>query len=352
MKKILITGSKGYIGTVLYEYLHNKGHKVTGVDNGSFEECTLGPAKKQIVTYKNTASLSTADIAQSDVVIHLSGLQNDPLNETYPGKLYDIEYNYSLKIAEICKQGSIKFIYASSCSVYGFSESETRLDENSFANPLTPYAKNKLNTEKALIAMADSSFKPVILRFATLFGYSPRMRFDLYINMFVGMSLANNKIVLNSDGTSWRPNVHINDVCKVLSLVIDKEFAEYSVINVGNNNLNARVTDLVEILKDLNPKLEIDQISAKDELFKDQYVVGKKDLRSYQVDFTKLNTLFGGEVCGTSFSEGIQDMILKFQRMDNFSKMFKDPKFYRLQWMKHLMTNSRLDSELNFKQKH
>ena len=112
MKKILITGSKGYIGTVLYEYLHNKGHKVTGVDNGSFEECTLGPAKKQIVTYKNTASLSTADIAQSDVVIHLSGLQNDPLNETYPGKLYDIEYNYSLKIAEICKQGSIKFIYA------------------------------------------------------------------------------------------------------------------------------------------------------------------------------------------------------------------------------------------------
>tara|TARA_B110000003_G_scaffold276506_1_gene323393 strand:+ start:58 stop:1113 length:1056 start_codon:yes stop_codon:yes gene_type:complete len=350
MKKILITGSLGYIGSTLVDYLLNMGYDVTGVDNGVFENCVLNNINNNHkVIFKNVSEINYLDLKNIDVLIHLSGLQNDPLNQTYPGKLYDIEYQYSIEIAKKCKELSIKFIYASSCSVYGLSNSENLLNENSITNPITPYSSNKLKTEKALINISDDNFKPLILRFATLFGFSNRMRFDLYINMFVGMSISTNMIKLNSDGSAWRPNVHINDVCKVISLSIEKDFEKLEIINVGNNNLNKSVKDVVKIIGSYNNNLQTEFIDDNDKLFGDQYVVGKKDKRSYKVDFTKLNSVFGDNICDTTIEKGIEDMILKFNCLENFKVLFNDSKFYRLQWMKLKMQNSTLDSNLNYK---
>ena len=256
MKKILITGSLGYIGSKLYDFLISKGYVVSGIDNGAFETCLLTDSIKQNIVYKNLCDINHQDIYGNDVVIHLSGLQNDPIADTYPGILYDIEYDYSVFVAMTCKKMGIKLIYASSCSVYGLGNTDNYLSEIDDTNPLTPYSINKLRTENAIIRMADDKFAPLLLRFATVFGYSPRMRFDLYINMFVGMALADRKLLLNSDGSSWRPNVHIKDVCKVISLVIEKEFSQYEVFNVGNNNLNCQVTNVIEILKEKIPATE------------------------------------------------------------------------------------------------
>lgn len=350
MKKILITGSLGYIGSVLTSYLQKLGYDIIGIDNGAFEKCLLSNESKSYpVIFKNVSELDKNDLKNIDVIVHLSGLQNDPLNETYPGKLYDIEYNYSIAIAKLCKELSIKFIYASSCSVYGFSGSEDYLNELSKTNPITPYSSNKLRTENALIDISDSNFKPIILRFSTLFGYSPRMRFDLYINMFLGMSLTTNYIKLNSDGSAWRPNVHINDVCKVISLSIEKDFEKLEIINVGNNELNKNVKGIVKIIEKFNNNLQIEFINKDDHLFRDQYVTGGKDKRSYKVDFTKLNLIFGVNVCNTKIEEGIEDMIVRFNDLNNFKQLFNNKKFYRLQWMKHIMKNASLDSNLNYK---
>jgi nucleoside-diphosphate-sugar epimerase len=348
MKKILITGSLGYIGSVVYEHLTNSGYLVKGIDNGIFDSCLLENSSQQNVVYKNATDITEHDIADQDVVIHLSGLQNDPIADTYPGKLYDVEYEYSLSIAKVCKRIGIKFIYASSCSVYGYSNSDNYLSECDLTNPLTPYSINKLRTEKAIIDLSNDKFTPVLLRFATLFGYSPRIRFDLYINMFVGMALTSGRLFLNSDGSSWRPNVHINDISKVLQLVIEKEFDACEVINVGNNNLNCQVKDVIEILKKQIPDLSVEFAGSKHELFNDQYVVGGKDKRSYKVDFSKLNNIFGDIVCKTTLEDGISDMINRFRSMDNFSTLFIDSKFYRLQWMKNLMNEGMLDDKLNF----
>jgi nucleoside-diphosphate-sugar epimerase len=223
------------------------------------------------------------------------------------------------------------------------------LSEIDKTNPLTPYSINKLRTETALIGMADENFTPVLLRFATLFGYSPRMRFDLYINMFVGMALTDGNLLLNSDGSSWRPNVHIDDICKVLALVIEKSFDNFEVINVGNNNLNCQVTDVIDILKQKIPGLKAEFTGTKHDLFKDQYVVGGKDKRSYKVDFSKLDTIFGEKVCTISIGDGVSNMIERFSKMQDFDKVFHDLKFYRLQWMKKMMNENILDQDLNYK---
>jgi len=348
MKKILITGSLGYIGSVVYEHLIKSGYRVTGIDNGIFESCFLGNPYTQNVVYKNLSNITEQDIEENEVVIHLSGLQNDPIAETYPGRLYDVEFEYSLYIARACKKMGIKFIYASSCSVYGYSESNKYLTENDLTNPLTPYSINKLRTEKSIIDLCDKKFKPVLLRFATIFGYSPRIRFDLYINMFVGMAMTSGRLFLNSDGSSWRPNVHINDICKVLELTIEKEFDNYEVINVGNNNLNCQVADVIDILKKQLPDLSVEFAGSQHELFNDQYVVGGKDKRSYKVDFSKLNNIFGEIVCSTTLEAGITNLICRLQLIEDFPIIFQDTKFYRLQWMKKLMSKELLDQSLNY----
>lgn len=348
-KKILITGSHGYIGSVVCQELSKLGHTVQGMDNCYFLDCLLnGNVKKHPYIKKHLSGVNEADLDGVDAVIHLAGLQNDPLKSTLPGEVYDIEYKYTKKLADICREFGIQLIYASSCSVYGTGSNEL-LDEESPLNPLTPYSQNKLRTEKYLLSITGHGFNPIMLRFATVYGYSPRMRFDLYINMFVGMALAEKTIQLNSDGMAWRPNLYIGDIPSVFNAILNYNFNEPTVINVGNKDSNLRIVDVVRIIKNIENGVITRQLQTNENsLYGDQYVTSKKDKRSYQVDFSKINHLFGADICLTDLKKGIATLIHDLKDVNNLDKKIRDPHFFRLQWTQHLINKKYIDKQFKW----
>jgi len=349
MKNILITGSHGYIGSVVSPELKSFGYNIVGIDNGYFINCKTSKLYKDIpFTKKNVDQISKDDLKDIDVVIHLAGMQNDPLKSTLPGKVYDIEFSYSKKLAQICKELKVKFIYASSCSVYG-TGSNSLLNEESKVNPLTPYSHNKLKTEDYLISISNRNFKPLMLRFATVYGYSPRLRLDLYINMFAGMAIADKKIKLNSDGLAWRPNLYIGDISSVLDSLININFKEPTIINVGNQSSNDQVVNVVKIIKNIERNI-ITKFLKPDEssLYGDQYVISNKDKRSYKVDFSKLNRIVGKSVCKTDLNNGIKKLISNLKELKGLNQKIKDEKFFRLQWIQKLINENIIDHSLNY----
>ena len=348
-KEILITGSHGYIGSVVCQELKKFGYKVQGIDNGYFLDCLLnGDVEEQSFINKHLDGVTSADLDGIDAVIHLAGLQNDPLKNTLPGKVYDIEYEYTKDLADICREFDIQLIYASSCSIYGTGSNEL-LNEKSPVNPLTPYSQNKLRTEDYLLTIAEDGFNPVILRLATVYGYSPRMRFDLYINMFVGMALTEKKIQLNSDGMAWRPNLYIGDIPSVFNAILNYNFNEPTIINVGNKDSNLRILDVVRTIKNVENGVITSQLQTKENsLYRDQYVTNKKDKRSYQVDFSKINYLFGYDICLTDIKKGIEMLIHDLKVVSNLDKKIKDPHFFRLQWTQELINKKYIDKQFKW----
>jgi len=338
LKKVMITGSKGYIGSVICPQLEKLNYNILGIDNNYFSDCLIDNKTNDPATInKHLNEITIEDLNGIDAVIHLSGLQNDPLKNTYPGKVYDIEYCYTKQLAEFCKRLNIKFIYASSCSIYG-TGSKDLVNEDSPVNPITPYSKNKLRTELFLISISNDSFNPIILRFSTVYGFSPRMRFDLYINMFVGMALTDKKIQLNSDGLAWRPNLYIGDIHKVLDAALKYDFKETQLINIGNNNSNAQVVDVIKIIKNICGDLDISFLKPKsDSLYSDQYISGDKDLRSYRVDFSKMNETFKDNLCHNDLPNGIGSLVNDLKKFKDLDSKIKDKKFFRLQWVKYLI---------------
>lgn len=349
MRRILITGSHGYIGTLICPELEQFGYKVNCIDNGYFLDCLVNGSITDLpFTKKHLDRIIIDDIENIDSIIHLAGLQNDPLKTTVPGKVYDIEYDYTKKLAEICKKLDVKFIYVSSCSVYG-TGSDIQLDENSSTNPLTAYSKNKLRIEEYLLSIADISFKPIILRFATVYGFSQRMRFDLYINMFIGMALTEKKIQLNSDGMAWRPNLYIGDISEVFNVVLKKNFSKPSIINIGNPDSNLKVVDVVEIIKSIEPDLSTSLLQEKESsLYDDQYVTNKKDKRSYKVDFSKMRNILGKDICSTNVHQGIEDLIKQLKNIPSLNNKINDPNFFRLQWTQKLLENKIIDQKFKY----
>ena len=197
MRNILITGSKGYIGSFLTSYLKKKNYNILGVDIGFFRNCYLyKDKKKQETVYKDVRNITESDLKNIDVIVHLAGISNDPLNTLSSKTVYDPTRKYTFELAQKAKKLGIKFIFASSCSVYGATNNKLLLNEDSHPNPQTGYSLNKLQIEKDLEKIADKSFFPICLRFATIFGVSERIRFDVVINMLVGMAITTKKIIL------------------------------------------------------------------------------------------------------------------------------------------------------------
>jgi nucleoside-diphosphate-sugar epimerase len=221
MRNILITGSKGYIGSFLTSYLKKKNYNILGIDIGFFRNCYLyKDKKKQKTIYKDVRNITESDLKNIDAIVHLAGISNDPLNTFSSKTVYDPTRKYTFELAQKAKKLGIKFIFASSCSVYGATNNKLLLNEDSDPNPQTGYSLNKLQIEKDLERIADKSFFPLCLRFATIFGVSKRIRFDVVINMLVGMALTTKKIILNSDGMAWRPNLYIEDACSAIEHAI------------------------------------------------------------------------------------------------------------------------------------
>jgi nucleoside-diphosphate-sugar epimerase len=352
MKKILIIGNQGYLGSRLSDYLIQFGYKVTGADVGFFKDGIMYDTQNVEMLNKEARNIEEYDIIGHDVLILLAGISNDPFGNLTTELIYDPTRQYAKKIALICKKNKIKFIFPSSCSVYGLG-AEYALDETGPTTPQTPYSLNKLQIEEDLKLISDSSFSPIALRLATVYGMSPRIRFDLVINMLCGMAITEKKIKLNSNGLAWRPHLYIDDVCEAFRCCIEWDYdgGELMIFNVGHEMNNKRIIDVAEIISNATG-IKIEYLNSNQEendLFRDNKINNGVDNRNYQVNFDKIKKTLPGFEIKWNIEDGISKLMIDLVSYDLSSQQFKSRNFYRLQQLAYLFENNKIDSNLLWK---
>lgn len=358
--RVFITGAQGYLGSVLCSYLRQHKYHITGCDTGFFRDAYLERPNpidlKEDIRWIDARDIKKKDLVNQDVVIHLAGISNDPMRLMHEKDVYGPTREYAGRLARMCKEMGIKFIFASSCSVYGIGGSEL-LHEESQVSPQTGYSLNKLEIEQDLEKLSDESFSPIALRFATVYGPSPRIRFDVVVNMLAGMAVSQKRIVLNSDGLSWRPNLHINDLCESIRCCLDWGYREgrLMVLNVGNEEDNCTVMDLVQMVKKAVPDAELNFLNQNPDLDKQGLIRDRKvdgsDTRTYRVSFKKIHKTLPNFKCRWSLSMGIPDLVSWLHTKNLTEDKFLDRKFYRLQQLEKLLQKGDLTKELRWKSK-
>jgi cupin fold WbuC family metalloprotein len=355
MKRVLVTGSLGYIGSVLTPYLQSAGFDCVGQDVGFFSGGTLYPPADAPTLFRDSRDIAPADLDGVQAVVHLAGISNDPMGKLDAASVYDPTRGYSARLAKMCKDRGIAFIFASSCSVYGIGSDEL-LTETGPTHPQTGYSLNKLQIEEDLRALAGKAFSPIALRFATIFGRSPRLRFDVVVNMLTGLAATTGKIVLNSDGQSWRPNLHILDACRAVRAAIDLDYdgGDLLVLNVGRDDNNLQVLDIAKAIQRVVPGCELRFLSEspdldRDGLIKDRKVRdGGRDTRTYKVSFEKIRQVMPQFSCEWTVEEGARDLVTLFEQIRLDTATFKRREFYRLQQLEYLHGNGYVSDALRW----
>ena len=333
--RVLVTGTEGYLGTLVAPELMARGHDVTGVDTGFYKEGWLyhGPDVTPLTLVKDLRRLTVADLQGYDAVVHMAELSNDPTGELVPDITYEINHAGSVNLATLAKQAGVKrFVYMSSCSVYGVAEQDF-VDETSPVNPQTAYAHCKVLVERDLTAMADDDFSPTFLRNATAYGASPRMRFDIVLNNLAGFAHTTGEIRMLSDGTPWRPLVHGRDIAKaiVCALEAPRETVHAEVFNVGDTGHNYQVREVAEIVADVFPGCKLS--------FGDR----GSDNRSYRVSFDKIAATLPGFACEWDARRGAEELRAVFERIGLTQELFESRLFTRLKMLKHLLATGQID---------
>ena len=255
--RVLVTGHLGYLGSVLVPRLREAGHEVVGLDVGFFAECLLGPAPEEIPALRvDLRDVTAADLApvRADVVIHLAALCNDPLGNLNADLTYDINHRATIRLARAAKEAGVgRFLFSSSCSLYGAGPDDSPLDEEAGFAPLTPYGESKILSEQDLAPLADDDFSPVYLRNATAYGFSPRLRGDLVVNDLVAHALLTGEVRLMSDGSAWRPLVHAEDIASAFLALLEvpRERVHNRAFNVGQTSENYLIRDVAELVREL-----------------------------------------------------------------------------------------------------
>lgn len=338
MKRVLVTGDRGYIGAVLVPLLIRNNYEVIGLDTHYFRHTFFNkPTLKYKKITKDIRKIERKDLEKIDSVIHLCALSNDPIGKINPSLTNDINYKSSIRLAEIAKKVGVKrFIFSSSCSVYG-GNGEKPVTEKDIVDPLTPYAKSKTNTETVLKEMASDNFSPVLLRNSTVYGYSPKMRMDLVVNNLVAWAITTGKITLLSDGRAWRPLIHVYDLSRIFMLVVQcsKKLIHNQVFNVGSDDQNYLITNIaLEINRQL-PKCKI--------------VFGNgasADKRNYKVNFQKLKKTFPNFNFEMDVPKGVSELIKIFSDNKLTINEFESKKYIRLKGIRNLLDNRKVDENL------
>jgi nucleoside-diphosphate-sugar epimerase len=336
--RVLLLGAQGYLGTSLNKYLLDHDFQVTAVDQGTFRSCVLGsmPEEENIIQEK-CENLQKRHFEGFDVLINLASNSNDPLNGSNSKKYYEEGIKFSMKFADWCKELSIKYVFPSSCSVYG--RSSTMCSEDTPTKPITDYSKSKVAIEEYLQSISDDSFSPTILRLATVFGFSYRMRFDIVLNMLTGMAITGKKVQLNSDGQSWRPHVYIKDVLEAFRCVArgGLETGKAEIFNVGNNSNNLTILQSAQIVIDTISGGVIEKLEVKaDSLFFDRKISAGKDARDYRVNFDKIYEQLPNFTSLTSVEEGVRELSKELISVGLNRELFEDRRYYRLQYLEQI----------------
>ncbi len=338
--RVFVTGVEGYIGALLTPLLVARGHDVVGLDTGYYRDGWLYSDNKHIRMFpvfvnKDLRRITEEDLRGFDAVIHLAELSNDPLGQNNPENTFKINQQGSVTLAEKAKQlGIPRFIYTSSCSVYGAGTGEF-LDENAPTNPQTAYANCKVMVERGVGGMADENFSPTFLRNATAYGASPRMRFDIVLNNLSGWAWTTKRIAMTSDGTPWRPLVHVLDICKAIICALEapRPVVHNQVFNVGHNEDNYRVREIAEIVGATFPGCEVTMGPSGG------------DNRSYRVSFDKIHRELPGFSCDWNARAGAEQLREVFERIAMPDEIFQFRAFTRLKQLEFLIKTRQIDDE-------
>ncbi|NNM27672.1 MAG: SDR family oxidoreductase [Phycisphaerales bacterium] len=340
--QVLVSGHHGYIGAVLVPALLADGHDVVGMDSNLFAGSvfpTPAPAVDVPVIRGDIRDARPADFAGIDVVIHLAALSNDPLGDLDPALTREINFDASQRLAELAKAAGVRrFLFSSSCSTYG-AAGDRPLDESASFNPLTAYAREKVRLEATLAELADDVFSPVFLRNATAYGLSPRLRLDIVLNNLVAWAVTTRSVRLLSDGTPWRPIVHVEDIASafVAAVRAPREVVHGEAFNVGRSEHNYRILELAEIVADVVPDATL-EIAAD----------AGPDPRSYRVDFSKIERALPAWRPQWDARRSATRMAEAFRRFGLTAEDLDGPRFIRLRQLQTHLTQGRLRPDLRW----